>query len=116
MEEGFEMNTLHQHLVSHREFDEDFCRLPWLWIYVEALQLHFSFVGLLHGEYLVSGLLNPLSSQFTLSHSDSRISQHFMANNSRNMILNDIQSTLHDIKHYMNGIYDILRTCVKEGR
>ena len=39
-----------------------------------------------------------------------------MANNGRDMTLNDIQSSLQDIKQHMHWMYELLGTGVDEGR
>ena len=46
----------------------------------------------------------------------SRCSQHTMENNGGNASINDIQSTLKDVKLHLRWIYDLVSTGVKESR
>ena len=121
------MNTFPLNLVMHRDIEEEFCRSSGFWSSVEALQLRLSFVGLYHAEDLGYGLYcvedsgyDPIDPLLALLSPSSLLvssfSQHTMENNSGNASLNDIQSTLKDVKLHLCWIYELVSTGVKESR
>ena len=119
MEEHDRMNTLPLNLFMHRDIEEDFYRSSGLCSLAEALQLRLSFVGLYRVEDSGCGLyhfedsgcdpLNPFSAMFSPSSLlGSRCSQHTMEHNGGNASLNDIQSTLKDVKLHLHWIYELV--------